>query len=251
MIYFGIPLRSKKASKDWNEVTRVFNRTLRSVYRQTNPAFKIYVACHEVPLLDAEYDERVEFLTADTPVPTTKFEMMLDKGWKISMIAQKIREAGGGYTMMVDSDDLVSNRIAEYAAAHPEKTGFISRYGYIYNDGFSYVKKALHMYRICGSCAVVRYSTEDLPDYMPKDLWDDSLKEKWIVRMSHRKIPDYLQSIGRALETIPFPTTIYVRNTGDNHSMLNGSDLSKKRKLELMIRRRIPITEKMREEYGL
>ena len=39
MIYFGIPLRSQKTAKDWDTVVRVFNRTLRSVYRQTDPDF--------------------------------------------------------------------------------------------------------------------------------------------------------------------------------------------------------------------
>lgn len=251
MIYFGIPLRAKKASKDWDKTTQLFNRTLHSVYRQTNPDFKIYVACHDIPSLTDNYDDRVEFLISDTPIPGSSREMILDKGWKISMISEKIRGGGGGYSMMVDADDLVSNRIAQWAADHPGKTGFISRYGYIHNDGSSYMKKVLFPYRICGSCAIVNYSVEDLPDAMPKDLWDNTLKEKWIVRMSHRKIPDYLASIGRPLENIPFPTTVYVYNTGDNHSILYGKGLSKKRKLEILIRRRIPISDSLRQEFGI
>lgn len=87
MIYFGIPLRSKAVSSNWDDVMRVFNRTLQSVYRQTNPDFRIFVACHEVPGLSEQYDERVEFLIADTPYPKNRKEMMLDKGWKLSMIA--------------------------------------------------------------------------------------------------------------------------------------------------------------------
>lgn len=96
MIYFGIPLRSKEASKDWDSVTRVFNRTLQSVYRQTDPNFKIFVACHDIPKLDKEYDERVQFLISDQPTPKTKKEMMLDKGWKVSMIAEELKRLGGG-----------------------------------------------------------------------------------------------------------------------------------------------------------
>ena len=70
MIYFGVPLRSKASSNNWDNVTRVFNRTLRSIYRQTDPGFKIIVACHDLPELFEAYDERVEFLIADCPVPT-------------------------------------------------------------------------------------------------------------------------------------------------------------------------------------
>lgn len=96
MIYFGIPLRSKAASNDWKNVERIFNRTLYSVYRQTDPEFKIFVACHDKPSLERGYDDRVEFLISDTPIPTNRKEMMLEKGWKVSMIASRIRESGGG-----------------------------------------------------------------------------------------------------------------------------------------------------------
>lgn len=138
--------------------------------------------------------------------------------------------------MMVDSDDLISNRIAEYCNSHPGCSGFLSKYGYVYNEGLLYVKKLLAMHMICGSCSIVNYSLEDLPEQMPEDLWDDRLKDTCIIRMSHRKIPDYLESVGRKLEVLPFPSTIYVRNTCDNHSMLAGGDLNWKRKAELMIR---------------
>ncbi len=250
MIYFGIPLRSKSVSHNWEEVCEVFERTLRSAYHQTNPDFKIFVACHDLPTLRHTYDDRVEFLRADTPFPTDSYEMMLDKGWKISMIAAKIREAGGGYTMLLDSDDMVSNRIAQYCVDHPGTNGFVSLHGYIYNEGLSYVKRTFKLYRICGSCSIINYSVDDLPDHMPANFHDD-LKDQYIIRRSHREIPNYMASIGRKLKTIPFITTVYVRNTGDNHSMLDGNDLSKARKLELFFRRKEKITEKMRREFGL
>ena len=47
MIYFGIPLRSKETSNNWDKVTEFFNRTLWSVYNQTDPDFRIIVACHD------------------------------------------------------------------------------------------------------------------------------------------------------------------------------------------------------------
>lgn len=96
MIYFGIPLRSRGASKNWENVCRLFNRTLASVYNQTDPNFKIIVACHEIPALTREYDDRVEFLRSGTPIPTNPREMMLDKGYKVSLIAQYLKDAGGG-----------------------------------------------------------------------------------------------------------------------------------------------------------
>ena len=250
MIYFGVPLRSKGASKNWENVTRVFNRTLRSIYRQADPDFRIIVACHDVPELDAEYDDRVEFLTAETPVPRNMEEMMLDKGWKLSMIGKRVRELGGGYTMLVDADDMISNRIAEYVKAHPDCAGFVSKYGYVYNEGFSYMKKLLSLHRICGSCTIVNYRAEELPDALPENLWDNSPMDKWAIRKPHRELLEYLGQQGKALSEIPFPTTVYLRNTGDNHSMFAGGDLNWKRKAELLIRPRIPVNGKIGEEFG-
>lgn len=250
MICFGIPLRAREASNDWKNVTRVFNRTLESIYRQTNPDFRIFIACHQIPELKRKYDERVSFLISDQPVPGTKEEMMLDKGWKVSMIAKQIRQLGGGYTMLVDSDDIVSNRIAKYVNEHPGENGYLSRYGYLYNDGADYMKKILAPHRICGSCCIVNYSVKDLPDRMPENLWDTTLKEEWIIRKSHREIPDCLARRGRKLSEMPFPTTIYVRNTGDNHSMLGGTDLNAKRKIELALRRKVKLVGNKAEEFG-
>lgn len=63
-------------------------------------------------------------------------------------------------------------------------------------------------------------------------------------------IPNYLKEHGRSLARMPFPTTIYVRNTGDNHSMLNGGDLNWKRKVELTLRPKINISEGLADEFG-
>ena len=250
MIYFGITLRSKAASNDWLKVQKTFNRTLQSVYKQTSDSFKVIVACHDMPVLLNKYDERVEFLTAEVPIPTNTHEMMLDKGWKLSMIARKVRELGGGYVMIVDADDLISNRIAEYVEKHPYENGFLSKYGFIYAEGSRYAKRICNPYRICGSCSIVNYRPEDLPEEMPYDLWDDSLKDNWIIRKSHRIIPECLEREGRKLAKLPFPSTVYIRYTGDNHSMSGGNDLGIKRKAELFFRKRIPVNE-LEEEFNL
>lgn len=151
---------------------------------------------------------------------------------------------------MVDSDDLVSNRIAEYVNSHPGRTGFLSRYGYVHNEGTGYVQRMLALHRTCGSCSIVNYAIEDLPEQMPEDFYDDSIRQKWIFRKSHRLIPDYLKEHGRKQETMPFPTTIYVMNTGDNHSILSGNTLNWKRRVEMMLQPRIEI-KRVSEEFGI
>lgn len=249
MIYFGITLRSKAVARDWAHVVKDFNRTLYSAYRQTDPDFRILVACHELPELEREYDDRVEFLQTDVPVPTTPLEMMQDKGYKLSMIGKRIRELGGGYTMVLDADDLVSNRVAAYVNAHPGHHGFISRYGYIYNMGDAYCRKAMEPDQVCGSCLIVHYSAEDLPEALPESPASKEGKN-YIIRKAHPSIRPYLKEMGRPVSLLPFPSTIYMRNTGDNHSMLNGGKLGLKRRLEQALQRKVA-TEKVADEFGL
>ncbi|WP_130837075.1 glycosyltransferase family A protein [Lachnoclostridium sp. Marseille-P6806] len=248
MIYFGVPLRAKAVSRDWGRVSAQFERTLRSVCRQTSPEFKVLVACHDIPE-GLRTDPRVEFLRAETPYPASREEMMLDKGWKVSMIARRVRELGGGYVMLVDADDLISHRIAAYAAAHPGKSGFLSASAYLYRDGSDCCRKIRAPHRVCGSCAIVHYEPEELPPELPRDLWDDSPREKWVIRRPHRQVPELLRAQGRPLERLPFPSTIYVQDTGDNHSRLGGGDLGWKRRAELFFRRRLPISG-LEEEFG-
>lgn len=249
MIYFGVTLRSKAASRSWEHVVADFNRTLYSIYRQTDPDFRVIVACHELPALEREYDERIEFLQTDVPVPKTPLEMMQDKGYKLSMIGRRIRELGGGYTMIVDADDLVSNRIAAYVKAHPGQHGFISKYGYIFNQGEHWCRRALQPDQVCGSCLIVNYSVDDLPAALPPSPGSPEGKD-FILRKPHPSIRPWLEEHGRPVSVIPFPTTVYMRNTGDNHSMLDGGRLGLKRQLEQALQRRIAV-EKIADEFGL
>lgn len=250
MIYFGVTLRSRASARNWENVVRDFNRTLRSIYRQTDPEFRVIIACHEIPPLEESYDGRVEFLTTDVPTPTNSHEMMQDKGYKLSMIGRRIRECGGGYIMIVDADDLVSNRIAAYVKAHPKENGFGARYGYVYNMGDRFVRRMYAMDRVCGSCTIVRYAPEELPEELPAGPQDDATRDKLLIRLPHSTLQRHLASIGRPVAVIPFPTTVYIRNTGDNHSMFGGGDLGWKRKAELMLRRRRPL-ETIAGEFGL
>ena len=122
MLIFCIPLRSKEVSKDWNKVSLLFNRTLESVYNQTNGNFKIFVACHQIPTLNQTYDDRVQFIIVNTKIPITYMDMMGDKDSKIYTCQNAARKylieqnLKGSYFMNVDSDDLISCKIADFVA---------------------------------------------------------------------------------------------------------------------------------------
>ncbi|MDO4301383.1 MAG: glycosyltransferase family 2 protein [Clostridia bacterium] len=248
MIFFGIPLRSKAVSNDWEKVSLFFNRTLWSVYNQTDPDFKIFVACHDIPELNHEFDERVEFIKVDSPVPHTREEMMLDKGHKVHTIGMKIREYGGGFTMMVDADDIQSCRIAEYVNKHSDADGFVSRNGYYYHIGDNYIKKG-HKFPN-GSSTIVKYSVDDLPDKYYDTMVASENSNPHIIRKKHGDIPKICAEMGRPLKPLPFIASIYVRETGDNHSLMNKNE-SKFRVLEQKIMPKIYINDKLRKEFSI
>ena len=115
MIYFVIPLRSKAASHNWEGVTRNFNRTLESCYNQTNPDFRIFVACHDIPTLDQEYDDRVTFLPVTIPTPTNYKEMMFDKGYKMHTCMHAVQKeltklnGGGTFCQLMQTTSSITN----------------------------------------------------------------------------------------------------------------------------------------------
>lgn len=248
MIYFGIPLRSKKASNDWDKVTEFFNRTLWSVYNQTDPDFRIIVACHDLPLLRHAYDERVEFIQVDAPIPMTAQDMMLDKGFKVHTIGMRIRELGGGFTMMVDADDIQSNRIAEYVNNHQDKNGFVSHNGYYYHIGDNFIKMG-HRFPN-GSSTIVKYSIEDLPDKHYEKSVPSENSNPHIIRKKHGDIPQICAQLGRPLFPLPFIASIYVRETGDNHSLMNKNE-SRWRTIEQKLMPKIFLNNILRKEFSI
>lgn len=238
MLYFGIPLRSKGASKNWDRVQMFFNRTLWSVYNQTDPDFRVLIACHEKPSLTREYDSRVEFIEVDAPIPKSPEEMMIDKGYKVHEIGMHIRELGGGFTMLVDADDIQSNRLAEYVNSNQDKNGFYAKTGYFYHVGDSFVKQGIRFPN--GSSTIVKYTVEDLPDRHYSPLVPSIDENPHLIRKRHGIIPEICRAQGRPLSVLPFSASIYVRDTGDNHSLM-GRGYSKFRMIEQALRPRIPL----------
>ncbi|WP_125140048.1 glycosyltransferase family 2 protein [Clostridium transplantifaecale] len=220
MIYFVIPLMSKKVAKDWNMVSTLFNRTLWSCYNQTDPDFRIIVACHEIPELTKKYDDRVEFIQVsekDAPIPRDQHEKMVDKGYKTHTLAMRVRELGGGYAMMVDGDDLVSCHFAEFVKKHPGESGFYVKTGYVYFVGDDYMK-VLPKFS-SGSACIVNYAVDDLPDSYPEVMRENCDDEWCIMRKRHGGVVPACEGLGRPLKPLPFKGAVYVLGSGENHSL--------------------------------
>lgn len=254
MIYFVIPLMSKKASQDWNMVSTLFNRTLWSCYNQTCPEFKIIVACHEIPELTKKYDDRVEFIQVsekDCPIPKTQDEKMIDKGYKTHTLAMRLRELGGGYAMMVDADDLVSCRIAEFIKKHPNENGFYVKTGYVYFVGDNHMK-VLPKFS-SGSACIVNYKIDDLPDDYPPVMNANCDDNQWIIRKRHGGVVPACEKLGRPLKVLPFKGAVYVLGSGENHSLYGKKTKYQTRLREVreFFERKHKIKGKLKREFSV
>lgn len=248
MITFGIPLRSRAASSEWSTVSMLFNRTLKSVYNQTDPDFRIIVACHQIPDINFSIDDRVEFICLTTPPPINKNEMMIDKGDKVHAIAKRVRQLHAGFVMMVDADDLVSNRIASYVNSNPNSNGYVSTKGYYYHLGDGFFKKGIRFPN--GSSTIVKYSLNDLPseDYICRV--DGNNSNPHLIRKRHGDIPNICKQEGRPLQQLPFIASIYVRRTGENHSLIATNE-SLFRRIEQVFEPKIIVTKELKKEFSI
>jgi len=254
VIYFIIPLLSRKASNDWNMVSTLFNRTLWSCYNQTSPDFHIIVACHEIPELTKKYDERVEFIKVseeEAPIPKTQDEKMIDKGYKTHTLAMRVRELKGGYVMMVDADDLVSCRIAEFVNRHPEENGFYIKTGYVYFVGNDYMK-VLPKFS-SGSANIVNCSINDLPSEYPEIMTPNCDSNEWLIRKGHGGVVSACKAAGRPLKPLPFKGAVYVLGSGENHSLYGKTTKYQTRMREIreLIEPKIKIKGKLEKEFSV
>ena len=227
MLIFAIPLKGKGSSTNWNRVQENLNNTIESVFNQKDSLnFKCIIACSDIPLVKKEYGNRLEILKLDLPVPKSHEEGVKDKWYKLSVIACRARaiieddliNEDSIYFMPLDADDLVNNKIVKYCDEFPNENGFISKYGYVYNEGSHYIKKYKDLFKFCGSCNIINIQKNDLPRRVPP--FDEFTYEpnKYIYHVNHGLIPDYYKNEGKEFSIIPFPTTIYMLGTGENFS---------------------------------
>lgn len=137
---------------------------------------------------------------------------MFDKRSKKIMLAEEICRRGGGYLMLLDSDDLVSNRLAELVKLRHNKRGYFVNEGYVYDAQLRRLARAVEFDRVCGSSVILYLSSEDCRN--PQFNWRKYVGDTW-----HAEFRTKSREIGRPLEPLSFPAVIYVTNNGENHSV--------------------------------
>jgi len=207
VLAFLVPLKSRQVSTSWERVCGLFQRTVASACAQTSPAFRVVVACHEIPGRVAAHPN-LEFVQVDhtPPSPSSKQEMRIDKQQKHRAALSRALSYRPSHVMFLDSDDLVSNRLAAFVSSHEAESGWFFRSGYFYCER----QKYLHLERSrfeqwCGSSHIVR------PEYLDFML---GLDDRLVY--DHRNLTEDLARHGTPIRPLPFRGAVYSVSHGEN-----------------------------------
>lgn len=248
MLIFIIPLQSPRASKNWPHVSVLAQRTLRSVLRQTDQDFRVFLVCNEPPDLCPAHPA-LTILERDFPAPDMSVweNRMADKWGKVRVGLMAARRYASCHIMVVDADDCVSNRLSGLCAEHPESNGWFFDQGWFRDEGSRIIfKKKKDFDMVCGTSSIVRAGPDDLPTEEKGDR--ESIH---ILRSGHTKIRVNSVARGTPLEPLPFLGAVYCLATGENHTAFSLQGWrSKKIMLQKLLCYRL-LTRRIRAEFGL
>ncbi len=211
MLAFVVPLKSRRVSNDWNYVSQLFERTLRSICAQTSSEFKVIVVHHEKPAIGFSHPA-VTYVPVDYPVPDRRDHpaLILDKYRKRLRGFMVAREFSPSHMMPVDADDCLSRRLAAWVDENSAAPGWYFDIGYFHRDGTRRVflrRRGFHDW--CGTSRVFRTDLLALP---AGDDFDDAgvaAFRPW--------------QLTTRLAALPFPGAVYVlgRRFEGTHSRRN------------------------------
>jgi hypothetical protein len=251
MIVFIVPLRGKATSADWNRVSKLCERTIRSLCAQTSPIFRVVLVCSDRP--DFEFHHPA-LTIVDECFPEVcggqKSHQMLDKKRKVYRGLQEASGFAPCHVMKVDADDCVSKRLAEVVHGHPDVDAWWMEYGYMYEEGSRFVFKRGKFHLLCGSSHIVQCQPDELPRR------DEPFAEGryWISDTGHDSMKDRLFLRGGCVRPFPFPAVTYCVGNGENWSGATIRELlswkSVRRALATILGARY-LSRRLRRDFGL
>lgn len=263
MIGFVIPIKPKVFSKDWGYDNLLLGRTIRSILNQSDKGYKIFIVFHEKPSIGTE-DEAVNWI----PFPFDFVETagiddyesfinkwynpdyaakMFDKGRKIMFGCKYARGAGCDYIMALDSDDLVSSRLASFVnQSNGNSPGWVIRKGYMFIEGNLILIKNNSIQKINGSTHIIRSDLVKIPDMESRLFTDFNFFEAH--GYLYQRIIDAYQL---NLKTLPFYGIMYVVHRNNSSSVKNLLSLKKiKTVIKLLVFGKL-LFPSLRREFGM
>jgi len=215
-------MKPKAVSKNWEYDLLLLERTLKSVCRQTNPNFIVYVIYTDFPKMNFTHS-KIEFKQfPSTFLFNGKFDdedyvikyydsdyalKAMDKNKKLMYGADIAINSGFIYLMALDNDDLVSKKIVEYVDKYHLHNcpGWRIQKGFLFEEGNFYLSTNNSIQKICGSTHILHKRLLVIPDFTTNNLWHYNIFE------SHGYLYDRISTYnGEFLLDFPFRGVIYV-----------------------------------------
>jgi hypothetical protein len=263
MLGFVVPIKPQSVSKDWQQDNRMLERTVRSICGQISDRFMLVIVHHEKPEINFQHPA-INYLPFPLPsICIDQFEdkevalrdygadyaeKMMDKSRKTLYGAQTAMERGCDYIMAVDSDDLVSNRLARYVCEHRGScvAGWRITKGYLYQEGSPLVLRQPNIQNINGSTHIIRKDLVKIPDFGSTKIVDFNLFE------AHGSAWGRLRDIHHALLLdYPCPGVIYVMHKNNFSDVLSIVNKNLLKTVYMNVFRGQLLTKKIRKEFGL
>ena len=201
MLYFIVPFKSVKASLSWVDVCGLLQSTLISICQQTSTDFRVIVVCTELPMIDYHHSS-IDFLQVETDL--TVINRRQDKLNKIKAGFEFAKRYNPSHYMVVDSDDLISNKIVEFVSQNIEHEGWIFNHGYVHEvaQNYFYVVRS-GFYNHCGTCAILKGHLLEMLFLDKRGWFDHEIKTFKALKIE--------------LPFLPFVGTIYSSQNGQNN----------------------------------
>jgi len=249
MFYFAVPLISKQACHDWGQVESLLNETLGSILNSTSQNYKILIACHDVPNTQYNDSNKIKYLQAGFPPLMGQNKPMLDKIFKLKMIGLEIQKNNNDcFVMLMDADDLVSNKLVEYVNKDQDNYGYYIYKGYELDYSLKRLRYCPRYHRLCGSSIILRVSKCDLPVLLDQKKEDNYFNK--MIYVGHRYCEPISKSLNRPLKKIPFAAGVYIINNGENHSVLT-NNIGIRRRIVRALTPTFPLNNKIQNEFGI
>jgi hypothetical protein len=236
MIAFVTSFRARALARDWDYHAWLLEQTVRSMLSQRAGEIRVFVGCHESPSLSIAADPRVSFVQVAVPPPErNNDDMCVDKVLKLSAGTERAIAQGCRYVIFNDADDLVSNRIGEFVAAHCRSDGWYAAAEMFYTYGGRLLRHFDIPGGFSGPCVIVRSDLLRFAEAPYSGYWTELIRgggeARYLALLErHRKPVSVLAAVGiehyRALmehnrtplAPLPFPANIVINHADSTSS---------------------------------
>jgi hypothetical protein len=246
MLVFIIALQSPAVSKNWARVSRMCERTLRSICGQTSPDFRVFLVCNSRPRTGFTHPA-LTIIERDFPIPATNTASRMNDKWsklKVGLVAA--RQFAPAQVMLLDADDCVHCGLAMHVAQYPEANGWLMDTGYLHDEGSRWLYRKRNFATYCGSSAIIRLAPSDFPKSE-----SEPSEGYFILTNGHSVIANYMSARGTPLQTLPFVGSVYMTDTGENDSGMKVGGWQGGRHMIEKLRSARLLTSRVRSVFGL